>query len=136
MKYFIVLTFIFMSVLFVSCDYFARYEYTVVNETSSNIVIKTIINPYNSMISYTDSVYTIKSGEKLTFRQDLGATGKITPIDFYTQEDTIPPVSKFDIYVRDTIQNKLRLHKYWEYSAVTLVGIYKLKVTDSLLEGF
>lgn len=133
MKQIIVLTCIFLSVMFTSCDYVANYDYTIVNETGSDIVIKTIINPYP--IRFTDSVYVVKSGDKKRFIEDLGLCGrKYIPEDCYTPEEIIPPATKFDIYVGDIIRNELRLRKYWEYSAVTQVGTYKLRVTYSLLD--
>jgi len=121
--------------MFTSCDYAANHDYTIVNETSSDIVIKTIIKPYDKGISFSDSVHEVKSGEKKIFIQGLGHYGrKYIPEDRYTLEDIIPPATKFDVYVGGIIRNELRLRKYWEYTAVTQVGTYKLRVTDSLLD--
>jgi hypothetical protein len=137
MKRAIVLIFIFKSVLFAGCDYPYMNEYVIANKTSSNIVIKTIINPYDHGIRFTDTIYIVKPEEELTFIHNFGMGGKhYIPEDFYVSEDTIPPASKFDIYIGDTVQNKLRLRKYWEFSAVKQVGTYKLRVTNSILEEF
>lgn len=135
MKRLIALLLISISVLFVSCEYGLCYNYTIVNKTSSNIVIRTETNSqhYNN-IYFADSIYIVKAGEKQIFMQDLGLGGKIVPGDSYAPEDTIPQVTKFDIYVGNTLQNKLRLRKYWDYNAVTGVGTYELNITDSLLE--
>ena len=135
MKQIIVLTCIFLIVMFTSCDYLVNYDYIIVNETTGDIVIKTIIKPYDKGINFSDSVHVVKSGEKKIFIQDMGHNGKkYVPEDRYTLEDIIPPVTRFDVYVEGIIRNELRLRKYWEYTAVTHVGTYKLRVTDSLLD--
>jgi hypothetical protein len=67
--------------------------------------------------------------------KEYGLCGKnYIPVDLYESEDTIPPVSKFDVYIKDSIQSKLRLRMYWEFSSKKLIGTYKLRITDSVLE--
>ena len=135
MKQIIVLTTIFLIVMFTSCDYLIHCDYIIVNETTGDIVIKTIIKPYDKGISFSDSVHVVKSGEKKIFTQGLGHNKKkYTPEDRFTPEDIIPPATKFDMYVGGIIRNELRLRKYWEYTAVTHLGTYKLRVTDSLID--
>jgi len=123
----------FINGIFVGCDFTQNYEYTIVNETSNDVVIKTVFNQSDNRIRFKDSSYIVKSREKLTFIQEYGLCGRgYIPEDIYISEDTIPPVSKFDILIQDTIQSKLRLRKYWEFSAIKQIGTYKLRVTDSI----
>jgi hypothetical protein len=113
-----------------SCDYFASYDFIVINDTNYDLIIKTSAKIYDNGFHFPDSVHVIKQGERMSFVQDLGPCGRhYIPDDIYIAEDTIPKTSKFDMYIDGKLQRTLRLRLNWKYKSKKQAGIYTLHVT-------
>lgn len=121
----------FLLLSFLSCDYWASYCFVIKNNTNNEMIIKTSTEMYDNRFYLPDSIYTIKQGAEITFFQDLGICSKhYIPTDDFLQEDTIPKVSQFDIYVNGELRNTLRLRSNWEYKSKEQTGIYILRVNE------
>jgi hypothetical protein len=113
--------------LFSSCDYFACYNFIVINDTNYDLIIKTSTQIYDNGFYFPDSIHVIKQGKKMSFIQDLGICDKhYIPDDIYATEDTIPKNSKFDIYIDGELHKTLRLRLNWKYEGREQEGIYCL----------
>ena len=121
--------------LFSSCDYFVYYRFIIINDTTHDLVIKTSSRINDNEFYFSDTIHIVKSGKQIEFHQDFGIRGKnFIPDDLYLLEDTIPNVSKFDIYVNGKLQRKLRLREYWNYESMVREGKYTLHVVTENLE--
>lgn len=124
-----------LILLATGCDYFENSDFRVINESSKPIVIKTIIDTYDHGVRFNDSIHSVPPGEIIEFHQDLGLTGKNNiPPDYYEPLDTIPPVTRFDIFVDGKLYDTLRLRQFWRFSAREQVGTYTLTITEELLD--
>jgi hypothetical protein len=118
-----------------SCDYSETCDYVILNKTSDTIEIKTIIGYYDNGIDFYDSIHRIIPGEKLNFLQDLGLCGSnYYPPDYFSLNDTIPPVTRFDIFISDKLFDTLRLRKFWIHSSRKQIGTYTLTITQELID--
>ena len=117
------------------CDHYEDSEFRIINESSKEIVIKTNIDAYDNGVRFNDSIHSVPTGGFIEFRQDLGLTGKNDiPPDYYEPLDTVPPVTRFDIFINDEFVDTLRLRHFWEFTATEQVGTYTLTVTHELLD--
>jgi|GEM_PF-6546142 hypothetical protein len=127
---------ILILILATGCDYFENSDFRVINESSKAIVIKTIIDPDDHGIRFNDSIHSVPSGGDIEFHQGRGLTGKNDiPPDYYEPLDTIPPVTRFDIFVDGKLYDTLRLRQFWKFSAREQVGTYTLTITEELLNS-
>jgi hypothetical protein len=125
----------FLLLSFSSCDYFACYRFVVINNTNHELLIKTSAKIYDNGFYFSDSIHTIKQGEKIEFVQDLGLCNRYyIPDDSYLPEDIIPKTSKFDIFVDWESKSYLRLRTNWEYESKTQEGTYTLHIVPEILE--
>jgi hypothetical protein len=126
--------FILITIL-TGCDYFESSHYQIINESSKEILIRTNKDPYDHGVRFNDSVHSVPPSGLIEFYQDRGLTGKnVIPPDYFEPFDTIPPVTKFDIFIDNELFDTLRMRQLWEFSARETVGTYTLTLTDELLE--
>ncbi len=126
----------FICILLTSCDYFESCDFVIINKTTDTIEVKTIKGYYDNGIDFNDSIHMIVPGEKLVFYQDLGICSRnYYPPDYYESNDTIPPVTRFDIFISDKLCDTLRLRKFWNHSSRKQVGTYTLTITQELIDG-
>jgi len=136
MKYFKYISVFFALIVFSSCDYTACNRYIIINDTNSDLVIKTNIQTLHIGLHFSDTIHIVESKKQIKFSQDLGICGKkYIPGDIYHIKDSVPFTSKFDMYIDRKLQNELRLRSNWEYIAKEREGIYTLHITTELLEN-
>jgi len=122
-----------------SCDYVAWDKFVVINNTENVVVIKIPQNTQNRDNGFhfkeNDTVQIIEPGGKKDFFQSLGpCNANYVAKDSYYEDDTIPNISRFDIFIDGKLYNSLRLRSNWEFVSDGMVGTYTLKITPDILE--
>jgi hypothetical protein len=124
-----------IGILLLGCDYYQSSNYVIENKLNHPIVLKTSSGFNDNGLFFNDTIHRINPGDKLNFIQDRGNCGRsFTPPDYYDSNDTIPPASKFEIYIKDKLMDTLKTRSFWDFSSRKRVGIYKLDLTPGLLE--
>ena len=127
-----------LLVLFVmaSCDNWADHTYTVTNNSSSVVTIKTDFSEEYDFET-GDSIHIIKPGDSKKIIDEMGTMCglKEHPKSWYSSGDVVPqPKYRFDIYVGETLMPTLRLYQYWTFETGKSLGKYELVVTDELVD--
>lgn len=133
-----ILIFLFPVLLMMSCSWGYEYTYEVENTLKDTLVIRTSIYKDDCFL-VNDTILKIAPNEIKTLAHDSSnsASAKYhVPECEYEDEDIVVPLEvKFEVYFEDKLlTQELRKFKYWEYIAEKRNSIYRLKVTESMLE--
>lgn len=128
----------FFPFLLMSCSWEYEYTYEIENTLEDTLVVKTSIYKDDCFL-VNDTILKIAPNETKTLAHDSSnsASAKYhVPECEYEYEDIVVPLEvRFDVYFEDKLlSQELRKFKYWEYIAEKRNSIYRLKVTESMLD--
>ncbi|WP_108822585.1 hypothetical protein [Dysgonomonas sp. Marseille-P4361] len=123
--------------LLMSCSWEYEYTYEIENTLGDTLVVKTSIHKDDCFL-VNDTILKIAPNETKMLAHDTSnsASAKYhVPECEYEDEDIVVPLEvRFDVYFEGKLlTQELRKFKFWEFIAEKQHSVYRLKVTENML---